>query len=63
MSLNNPLDKRRRPSDGIEPLRTRSAATKSLDIADVHERIWSAIMDHSSNKTRLDLRSVFGARQ
>ena len=64
MSLNNPLDKRKRASDGMEPLRTRRAAPKTVDIADVHERIWSAIMDHSlPPETRLvetELCEIFG---
>jgi DNA-binding GntR family transcriptional regulator len=64
MSLNNPLDKRKRASDGMEPVPARRAATKAVDIADVHERIWSAIMDHSlPPETRLvetELCEIFG---
>jgi DNA-binding GntR family transcriptional regulator len=64
MSLNNPLDKRKRASDGLEPLRPRRTAAKTVDIADVHERIWSAIMDHSlPPETRLvetELCEIFG---
>ncbi len=64
MSLNNPLDKRKRASDGMEPARARRAATKAVDVADVHERIWSAIMDHSlPPETRLvetELCEIFG---
>jgi len=64
MSLNNPLDKRKRTPDGMEPLRPRRAAPKTVDIAEVHERIWSAIMDHSlPPETRLvetELCEIFG---
>jgi len=64
MSLHNPLDKRRRASDGMEPLRPRRVPPKAVDIADVHERIWSAIMDHSlPPETRLvetELCEIFG---
>src|ERR1700722_15281909 len=64
MSLHNPLDKRRRASDGMEPLRPRRAPPKAVDIAEVHERIWSAIMDHSlPPETRLvesELCEIFG---
>jgi len=64
MSLNNPLDKRKRAADGMESLRSRRAATKPVDIAEVHERIWSAIMDHSlPPETRLvetELCEIFG---
>jgi DNA-binding GntR family transcriptional regulator len=42
----------------------RRAAPKAVDIADVHERIWSAIMDHSlPPETRLvetELCEIFG---
>jgi DNA-binding GntR family transcriptional regulator len=48
----------------MEPLRTRRAPTKTVDIAEVHERIWSAIMDHSlPPETRLvetELCEIFG---
>ena len=48
----------------MEPLRPRRAAPKAVDIADVHERIWSAIMDHSlPPETRLvetELCEIFG---
>jgi DNA-binding GntR family transcriptional regulator len=64
MSISNPLDKRKRASDGMEPLRAHRAAAKAVDIADVHERIWSAIMDHSlPPETRLvetELCEIFG---
>src|SRR6266700_3263763 len=64
MSLNNPLDKRKRAAESMEPLRPRRAAPKTVDIADVHERIWSAIMDHSlPPETRLvetELCEIFG---
>jgi DNA-binding GntR family transcriptional regulator len=64
MSLNNPLDKRKKAADGMESLRPRRTAGKAVDIADVHERIWSAIMDHSlPPETRLvetELCEIFG---
>jgi DNA-binding GntR family transcriptional regulator len=46
------------------PLRPRRGAAKALDSAEVHERIWSAIMDHSlPPETRLvetELCEIFG---
>jgi DNA-binding GntR family transcriptional regulator len=46
------------------PLRPRRAAAKAVDSAEVHERIWSAIMDHSlPPETRLvetELCEIFG---
>src|SRR5712671_8181936 len=60
----NPLDKRKRVLDGIEILRPRLASAKAVDVAEVHERIWSAIMDHSlPPETRLvetELCEIFG---
>src|ERR1700736_2186858 len=64
MSLNSLLDKRKKALSGIEPLRPRRADPKALDTAEVHERIWSAIMDHSlPPETRLvetELCDIFG---
>jgi len=60
----NPSDKRKRALDGMEILRPRHASAKAVDIAEVHERIWSAIMDHSlPPETRLvetELCEIFG---
>jgi len=48
----------------MEILRPRHASAKAVDIAEVHERIWSAIMDHSlPPETRLvetELCEIFG---
>jgi DNA-binding GntR family transcriptional regulator len=61
MNLINPLDKRRKATDGIEPVRP---SRQAIDTAEVHERIWSAIMDHSlPPETRLvesELCEIFG---
>jgi DNA-binding GntR family transcriptional regulator len=63
MSLNTPVDKRKKV-DSLEPRRLARGTTKALDTAEVHERIWSAIMDHSlPPETRLvetDLCEIFG---
>src|SRR6266850_4059950 len=60
----NPSDKRKRALDGMEILRPRHASAKAVDIADVHERIWSAIIDNSlPPETRLvetELCEIFG---
>jgi DNA-binding GntR family transcriptional regulator len=59
----NPLDKRKK-ADGIEPLRPSRTARPAMDTAEVHEHIWSAIMDHSlPPETRLvesELCEIFG---
>jgi DNA-binding GntR family transcriptional regulator len=64
MNLNNPLGKRKKGLDGIEPLRPSRPARQAIDTAEVHERIWSAIMDHSlPPETRLvesELCEIFG---
>src|SRR6202011_367659 len=64
MNLTNPLDKRKKATDGIEPLRPSRTARQAIDTAEVHERIWSAIMDHSlPPETRLvetELCEIFG---
>jgi DNA-binding GntR family transcriptional regulator len=64
MNLTNPLDKRKKAMDGIEPLRPSRTARQAIDTAEVHERIWSAIMDHSlPPETRLvesELCEIFG---
>jgi DNA-binding GntR family transcriptional regulator len=60
---NATLDKKKRV-DGVEPLRSRRGSPKTVDSAQVHERIWSAIMDHSlPPETRLvetELCEIFG---
>jgi DNA-binding GntR family transcriptional regulator len=64
MNLINPLDKRKKATDGIEPVRPSRIAGQAIDTAEVHERIWSAIMDHSlPPETRLvesELCEIFG---
>ncbi len=63
MNVINPSDKRKK-ADGIEPLRPSRTARQALDTAEVYERIWSAIMDHSlPPETRLvesELCEIFG---
>ena|ERR1700676_1150921 len=58
------MDKRKKAADGMGSLRPRPTAGKTVDITDVHERIWSAIMDHSlPPETRLvetELCEIFG---
>ena len=64
MNLNNLLGKRKKGSDGIEPGRPARTTKPAIDTAEVHERIWSAIMDHSlPPETRLvesELCEIFG---
>ncbi|MEA3134544.1 MAG: hypothetical protein QOG17_2390 [Gammaproteobacteria bacterium] len=64
MNLNNLLGKRKKGSDGIEPGRPTRTTKPAIDTAEVHERIWSAIMDHSlPPETRLvegELCEIFG---
>jgi hypothetical protein len=44
--------------------RPRRTAAKAVDLAEVHECIWSAIMDlMTQHLDNVDLRSLFGARQ
>jgi len=63
MSLNHSMDKRKRAASGA-PERSLRAHTLAVDTAQVHERIWSAIMDHSlPPETRLvesELCEIFG---
>jgi DNA-binding GntR family transcriptional regulator len=60
----NGVQSRRPPRAVRPPLAIAGAATKAADTAEVHERIWSAIMDHSlPPETRLvegDLCEIFG---
>src|SRR5882757_2756787 len=64
MNLINPLDKRKKATDGVEPLSPTRSTKQAIDTAEVHERIWSAIMDHSlPPETRLvesELCEIFG---
>jgi DNA-binding GntR family transcriptional regulator len=64
MNLNNLLGKRKKGSDSIEPGRAARTTKPAIDTAEVHERIWSAIMDHSlPPETRLvegELCEIFG---
>jgi DNA-binding GntR family transcriptional regulator len=63
MSLNHSMDKRKRAASGVQERSLRSR-TFAVDTAEVHERIWSAIMDHSlPPETRLvesELCEIFG---
>jgi DNA-binding GntR family transcriptional regulator len=63
MNLNNLSDKRKK-ADGMELRPPARRATKAIDTDEVHERIWSAIMDHSlPPETRLvegELCEIFG---
>src|SRR5882762_1801745 len=64
MNLDNLSGKRKKGSDGIEAGRPARTTKPAVDIAEVHERIWSAIMDHSlPPETRLvetELCEIFG---
>jgi DNA-binding GntR family transcriptional regulator len=64
MSVDNPLDKRRKAGSGAPAGRGSRGAARGIDAAEVHERIWSAIMDHSlPPETRLvegELCKIFG---
>src|SRR5271170_5592287 len=63
MSVHDTWDKGRRGASGTPAARPR-AAKIAIDTTDVHERIWSAIVDHSlPPETRLvesDLCEIFG---
>jgi DNA-binding GntR family transcriptional regulator len=62
--MRNAAPEKKKRADGIEPLRPRRGSPKAVDSAEVHERIWSAIMDHSlPPETRLvetELCEIFG---
>jgi DNA-binding GntR family transcriptional regulator len=64
MSLYDTLDRRKRVSNGNQAGRSSRAAKEGIDTAEVHERIWSAIVDHSlPPETRLvegELCEIFG---
>jgi len=63
LSVHDALDKRKRASNGAHAGRP-PAAKNGVDTTDVHERIWSAIVDHSlPPETRLvesELCDIFG---
>jgi len=63
MSLNPAMDKRKRSANGVAG-RALGPRKPPVDTATVHERIWSAIMDHSlPPETRLvesELCEIFG---
>jgi DNA-binding GntR family transcriptional regulator len=63
MSLNDTLERRKRVASG-QAERGARAARNGVDTAEVHERIWSAIVDHSlPPETRLvesELCEIFG---
>jgi DNA-binding GntR family transcriptional regulator len=64
MSLQDPLERRRRVASGTQAASSSRAAKDGIDTAQVHERIWSAIVDHSlPPETRLvesELCEIFG---
>lgn len=64
MSLHDPFDRRKRVSNGTHSGRSSAAAKDGIDTAEVHERIWSAIVDHRlPPETRLvesELCEIFG---
>ncbi|HTV51903.1 MAG TPA: GntR family transcriptional regulator [Steroidobacteraceae bacterium] len=64
MSLHDALDRRKRMADGTAAGRSSRAAKSGIDTAQVHERIWTAIVDHRlPPETRLvesELCRIFG---
>ena len=64
MSLYDSLDRRKRVASGAQAGRSARTAKDGVDTAQVHERIWSAIVDHSlPPETRLvesELCEIFG---
>jgi DNA-binding GntR family transcriptional regulator len=64
MSLHHPLERRKRLAGGAPGGRSARAPKNGIDTAEVHERIWSAIVDHSlPPETRLvesELCEIFG---
>jgi DNA-binding GntR family transcriptional regulator len=64
MSLPDSLERRKRVASGAQAGRSARTANEGLDTAQVHERIWSAIVDHSlPPETRLvegELCEIFG---
>jgi DNA-binding GntR family transcriptional regulator len=64
LSLHDSLERRKRVASGAQAGRSARTANEGLDTAQVHERIWSAIVDHSlPPETRLvegELCEIFG---
>ncbi len=64
MSLHDTWDRRKRVANGAHTGRSSRAAKDGIDTAEVHERIWSAIVDHRlPPETRLvesELCEIFG---
>jgi DNA-binding GntR family transcriptional regulator len=64
MSVHDTLDRRKRAAGGTQPARSSRGAKDGIATAQVHERIWSAIVDHSlPPETRLiesELCEIFG---
>jgi DNA-binding GntR family transcriptional regulator len=64
MSLHDTLERRKRMASGTPTGRTSRAAKDGIDTAEVHEHIWSAIVDHRlPPETRLvesELCEIFG---
>jgi len=64
MSIHDTGERRRRAANGTQAARSSGPARDGLDTAEVHERIWSAIVDHSlPPETRLvegELCEIFG---
>jgi DNA-binding GntR family transcriptional regulator len=64
MSLHGTLERRKRLAGGVQAGGSARAAKNGIDTAEVHERIWSAIVDHSlPPETRLvesELCEIFG---
>jgi DNA-binding GntR family transcriptional regulator len=64
MSASGTLERRKRVASATQNVRSSRAANTSIDTAQVHEQIWSAIVDHSlPPETRLvesELCEIFG---
>jgi DNA-binding GntR family transcriptional regulator len=64
MSLHDSLERRKRVASGAQAGRSARTSIEGVDTAQVHERIWSAIVDHSlPPETRLvesELCEIFG---
>jgi len=64
MTLHDSLERRKRAPNGTQAGRSSRGAKDGIDTAEVHERIWSAIVDHSlPPETRLvesELCEIFG---
>lgn len=64
MSLHDTWERRKRAANGTQAARSSRIVKDGIDTAEVHERIWSAIVDHSlPPETRLvesELCEIFG---